>query len=197
MNLDKTLKNLAGRGFGVKYFESGAEAAEYVVGQIGEGCSVGIGGSKTVEALGLYDTLIKEHDVAWHWRVPGRETLIKELLADYFICSANAITEDGQILNIDGNGNRIAATLFGHKKVFIIAGTNKICPDYAAALSRARNTAAVINARRFDCKTPCKLDGKCHDCRSPERICKALTVLWGPMNNMETEVVIVGEELGY
>lgn len=197
MDLDKTLKNLALRGFGVKYFDKGAEAAEYVAAQIDDGCSVGIGGSKTVEAIGLYEMLIDKHDVAWHWRVPGRETLIKELLADYFICSANAITEDGQILNIDGNGNRIAATLFGHKKVFIIAGTNKICPDYDSALYRARNTAAVTNARRFDYATPCKLDNKCHDCRTPDRVCKALTVLWGPMFGMETEVIIVGEELGY
>ncbi len=197
MNLDKTLKSLALRGFGVKYFDKGAAAAEYVAAQIDDGCSVGIGGSKTVEAIGLYEMLIDKQDVAWHWRVPGRETLIKEILADYFICSANAITEDGQILNIDGNGNRIAATLFGHKKVFIIAGTNKICPDYDSALYRARNTAAVTNARRFDYNIPCKLDNKRHDCRSPERICKALTVLWGPMFNMETEVIIVDEELGY
>ena len=161
------------------------------------GGSVGIGGSKTIEKLGLYERLSETNDVYWHWRTPGAETLRQEVGADYFLSSANAISEDGEILNIDGNGNRVAATLFGHKKVFIISGTNKICPDFDSALHRARNVAAVLNAKRFDIKTPCKLDGKCHDCRSPQRICKALTVLWGPMGGMETEVVLIGEELGY
>lgn len=196
MDLEKTMKNLEMRGFKVKYFETGKDAAAYVDGEI-DGSTVGMGGSKTVEALGLFDMLSAHNDVAWHWRTPGRETLLKALTADCYICSANAITEDGQLLNIDGTGNRISATTFGHKKVFIVTGTNKICPDFDSALSRARNVAAVKNAGRFDIKTPCKIDGKCHDCRSPQRICKALSVLWGPMGGMETEIVLVGEELGY
>lgn len=196
MDLEKTMKNLEMRGFKVKYFETGKDAAAYVDGEI-DGSTVGMGGSKTVEALGLFDMLSAHNDVAWHWRTPGRETLLKALTADCYICSANAITEDGQLLNIDGTGNRISATTFGHKKVFIVAGTNKICPDFDSALSRARNVAAVKNSGRFDIKTPCKIDGKCHDCRSPQRICKALSVLWGPMGGMETEIVLVGEELGY
>lgn len=196
MDIEKTIKNLESRGFKVSYFATGAEAADYVCGAVGGG-SVGIGGSKTIEKLGLYERLSETNDVYWHWRTPGAETLRQEVGADYFLSSANAISEDGEILNIDGNGNRVAATLFGHKKVFIISGTNKICPDFDSALHRARNVAAVLNARRFDIKTPCKLDGKCHDCRSPQRICKALTVLWGPMGGMETEVVLIGEELGY
>ncbi len=196
MNIEKTIKNLEERGFAVKYFEKGADAAEYVAGQI-HSATVGIGGSKTAEALGLYDKLAQDNTVAWHWVTPGRETLEREMAAEYFISSANAISENGEILNIDGRGNRVAATLFGHKKTFIIAGTNKICPDFDSALYRARNVAAVTNAGRFDFKTPCKIDGKCHDCRSPQRICNALTVLWGPMMDMETEVVLIGEELGY
>ena len=196
MDIEKTIKNLESRGFKVRYFATGAEAADYVCGAVGGG-SVGIGGSKTIEKLGLYERLSETNDVYWHWRTPGAETLRQEISADYFLSSANAISEDGEILNIDGNGNRVAATLFGHKKVFIISGTNKICPDFDSALHRARNVAAVLNAKRFDIKTPCKLDGKCHDCRSPQRICKALTVLWGPMGGMETEVVLIGEELGY
>ena len=196
MDLEKTMKNLEMRGFKVKYFETGKDAAAYVDGEI-DGSTVGMGGSKTVEALGLFDMLSAHNDVAWHWRTPGRDTLLKALTADCYICSANAITEDGQLLNIDGTGNRISATTFGHKKVFIVAGTNKICPDFDSALSRARNVAAVKNAGRFDIKTPCKIDGKCHDCRSPQRICKVLSVLWGPMGGMETEIVLVGEELGY
>lgn len=196
MDIEKTIKNLKSRGFAVTYFDTGAQAAQHVAQQL-HNTTVGIGGSKTVEALGLYDALSKDNDVAWHWIVPGKETLAKEMVAEYFISSANAISEDGEIINIDGKGNRVAATLYGHKKVFILVGTNKICPDFAAALDRARNVAAVKNAGRFDINTPCKLDGKCHDCRSPQRICRGLTVLWGPMMEMETEVVLIGEELGY
>ena len=113
-----------------------------------------------------------------------------------YLCSANAISEDGEIFNIDGTGNRIAATVFGHEKVFIVAGVNKIAPDFDAALKRARNVAAVKNCARFGKKTPCQLDGQCHDCRSADRICKALTVLWGPMNGMETEVVLIRGDYG-
>ena len=196
MDLEKTIKNLKARGFGVSYFATGAEAADYICGEI-KNSTVGIGGSMTAEELGLYDRLAENNGVAWHWRESGMETLRKELAADYFISSANAISEDGEILNIDGRGNRVAATLFGHKKVFIVAGLNKLCDDFSSALERARNIAAVKNCTRFEAKTPCKLDGKCHDCRSADRICRALTVLWGPMMDMETEVVLIGEELGF
>ena len=196
MDIEKTIRALTGRGFAVQHFATAAEAADYLDGAI-DATTVGIGGSKTIEKLGLYERLSETNDVHWHWRKPGAETLRQEIGADYFLSSANAISEDGEILNIDGTGNRVAASLFGHKKVFIISGTNKICPDFDSALHRARNVAAVLNAGRFDIKTPCKLDGKCHDCRSPQRICKALTVLWGPMGGMETEVVLIGEELGY
>lgn len=196
MNLEKTIYNLKLRGFGVQYFETGAEAADYICGEI-KNSTVGIGGSKTVEAIGLYDKLTETNSVAWHWREPGMETLKEAQVADYYISSANAISEDGQILNIDGTGNRISSTVFGHKKVFIVAGTNKLCGDFNSALERARNVAAVKNCTRFNGNTPCKLDNKCHDCRSADKICRALTVLWAPMNNMETEVVIIGEELGF
>ena len=108
-----------------------------------------------------------------------------------------AIAETGEIINIDGKGNRLAALAFGKKRVFIVAGVNKLCDDFDSALYRARNVAATQNATRFDVKTPCKIDGKCHDCRSPQRICNALLVLWGPMMEMESvEVVLINEELG-
>ena len=90
----------------------------------------------------------------------------------------------------------VAGTLFGHERVFIVAGTNKICPDFDAALKRARNTAAVQNAERLDKKTPCRIDGTCHDCHGREGICRALTVLWGPMNGMETEIVLIDGDWG-
>ena len=196
MNLEKTMENLSRRGFKVSHFETGAQAADYVAGQI-HGCSVGMGGSMTLQALGLYERLGEDNTVYWHWKVPGAETLRAAALADVYLSSANAVSEDGEIFNIDGNGNRLAGTLYGHKKVFILAGANKIEPDFDSALARARNVAAVKNCARFGKKTPCQVDGRCHDCRSAERICHALAVLWGPMGGMETEVVLIDEELGY
>ena len=196
MNLEKTMENLSRRGFKVSHFETGAQAADYVAGQI-HGCSVGMGGSMTLQALGLYERLGEDNTVYWHWKVPGAETLRAAALADVYLSSANAISEDGEIFNIDGNGNRLAGTLYGHRKVYLIVGSNKIAPDFDSALARARNVAAVKNCARFGKKTPCQVDGKCHDCGSSERICHALAVLWGPMGGMETEVILVDEELGY
>ena len=123
MNIEKTIKNLKTRGFQVSHFATGAEAAQYINGAV-KGCSVGIGGSKTIEALGLYETLSETNTVYWHWKVPGRPTLDSAATTDVYMCSANAISEDGEIFNIDGNGNRIASTVFGHKKVYIVAGVN-------------------------------------------------------------------------
>ena len=196
MNLEKTMENLSRRGFKVSHFETGAQAADYVAGQL-HGCSVGMGGSMTLQALGLYERLGEDNTVYWHWKVPGAETLRAAALADVYLSSANAVSENGEIFNIDGNGNRLAGTLYGHKKVYILAGSNKIEPDFDSALARARNVAAVKNCARFGKKTPCQVDGKCHDCGSSERICHALAVLWGPMGGMETEVVLIDEELGY
>ena len=196
MDLEKTRKNLELRGFRVSTFDTGKEAAAYLASQI-SGCTVGFGGSKTLEALGLYETLSENNTVFWHWKAPGKETLRSAAFTDVYLSSANAISEDGEIVNIDGTGNRIAATVFGHEKVFIVAGTNKIAPDFDAALKRARNVAAVKNCARFGKKTPCQTDGQSHDCRSAERICKALTVLWAPMNGMETEVVLIDGEFGF
>ena len=196
MNLERTIKNMEARGFKVKHFATGAEAAEYLVENV-QGCSVGIGGCQTAEQLGLFDRLSAHNTVYWHWKVPGAETIAKANAADVYISGANAISEDGEILNIDGRGNRLAGQVYGDKRVYIIAGTNKICPDFESALFRARNTACVLNGRRFNHKTPCKIDDKCHDCLSPDRICRALLVLWGPMMGMSTEVILIDEELGF
>ncbi len=195
MDLEKTVRNLKARHFLVSCFASGKEAVDYLKTRICE-TTVGIGGCKTADQLGLYDALSENNRVFWHWRTPGQETLKQANAADVYITGANAISEDGEILNIDGRGNRLAGQVFGNKRVFIIAGTNKICPDFDAALYRARNVAAVENGKRFENRNPCRVDGRCHDCRSAERICNALLVLWGPMMDMTTEVVLIDEELG-
>ena len=195
MDLEKTISNFKSRGFSVSQFETGSEAAAYLCGAI-TGTTVGIGGCKTADQLGLYDALSENNTVFWHWRDSSPDVRAKENSAEIFICSANAVSEDGELVNIDGAGNRIAGQVFGHKKVYIVIGTNKICPDFDAAVYRARNVAAVLNAARFKKNTPCQVDGKCHDCRSKERICNAMTVQWFPMMGMETEIVIINEELG-
>lgn len=196
MDVQKTIRNLQLRGYSVRYFDTAAEAADYLNAEI-QNTAVGIGGCMTAQELGLFDSLSKNNEVYWHWKAPGPETIARANAAPVYITSANAMTEDGEILNIDGRGNRLAGQVYGNKKLYIIAGTNKICPDFSSALERARNVAAVKNGKRFPAQTPCKLDDKCHDCRSADKICRALLVLWAPMMGMEAEVVLIGEELGY
>ncbi len=196
-DVEKTMRNLESHGFEAKYFEKGGEAADYVSSQL-SGATIGFGGSKTVEALGLFERLGENNTVYWHWKqdaVPARKNAAS---ADVYICSANAVSETGEIVNIDGAGNRVAATLFGKKKVYIIVGINKITENCDKAVWRARNIASPLNARRFGKKTPCTVgELKCHDCSSPERICNGLVVLWRNMAMQKTEVIIIGEELGF
>ena len=135
MDVQKTIRNLKLRGYSVKRFATGKEAADYLAGEI-SGTTVGIGGCMTAKELGLYDKLSVNNEVFWHWIVPGPETIAKANAAEVYISSANAMTEDGQILNIDGNGNRLAGQVYGRKRLFIVAGTNKICPDFDSALAR-------------------------------------------------------------
>ena len=189
-------KNLAGRGFSVKIFATGAEAAAYLDGAI-DGKSVGIGGSVTAQELGLYDQLASHNDVHWHW-ANGPAERAAAMGAQVYITSVNGLAETGELINIDGAGNRVAGTLFGHEKVYFIVGRNKLAPTYDQALWRARNIAAPKNAQRLKCKTPCAVKGdRCYDCKSPDRICRGLVVLWEAMMGMEMEVVLVDEELGY
>lgn len=191
----KVEQALRQRGYTVHVFETGAEAADYLNGAI-DGVSVGIGGSVTVQQLGLYDRLAEHNQVYWHWQ-GGPEQRAKAAEADVYLTSANGLAETGEILNIDGAGNRVASTLYGHKKVYFVIGANKLAPTRDEALWRARNIAAPRNAQRLGKKTPCAVKGdKCYDCKSPDRICRGLVELWGPMMGMETEVILIGEDLG-
>ena len=193
----KVEQALRQRGYTVRVFETGGAAADYLNSAI-DGVSVGIGGSVTVQQLGLYDRLAEHNRVYWHWQ-GGPEQRAKAAEADVYLTSANGLAETGEILNIDGAGNRVASTIFGHEEVYFIVGVNKLAPDYDAALWRARNVASPKNARRLGKKTPCAVRGdKCYDCKSPERICRALAVLWErPTGIGRAEVVLVNEPLGY
>ena len=196
MAFETVKKNLEARGFSVKTFDTAAEAAAYLDGAI-DGVSVGIGGSLTVQEMGLHEKLAAHNTVHWHW-TDGQEARAKSAGADVYITSANGLAETGEVINIDGFGNRVASTLYGHKKLYFIIGRNKLAPTYDEALWRARNIAAPKNAQRLGKKTPCAVNGdRCYDCKSPERICRGLVVLWEAMMGMEMEVVLVDEELGY
>ncbi len=198
INIDKTMKNLVARGFDASYFATGKEAADYIASQL-KGETIGFGGSKTVETLGLFERLGENNKVYWHWKQEKDEARRNSTAAEVYLTSANAIAESGEIINIDGSGNRVVNTLYGKKKVYIIVGTNKIAENFDKALWRARNIAAPLNARRLNVDTPCvRGELKCYDCSSPDRICRGLTVLWNKLSGIEkTEVVIIGEEIGY
>ena len=196
MAFENVKKNLEARGFAVSTFSTAAEAAAYLDRSI-DGVSVGIGGSMTVREMGLHEKLAAHNEVHWHW-TDGQEARTKSAGADVYITSANGLAETGEVINIDGAGNRVASAIYGHKKVWIIAGKNKLAPTYDEALWRARNIAAPKNAQRLHAKTPCAVRADhCYDCKSPGRICRALTVLWGAMMGSDMEVVLVNEDLGY
>lgn len=201
MDFTTIKNNLEALEYKVSCFETGAEAAEYLAASI-QNTTVGFGGSMTLRDLGLYERLGENNKVYWHWILPEGMTQddarAMARTTDVYLSSANGIAETGEIVNIDGNGNRVAETLFGHKKVYIIVGKNKIAPDYDGALWRARNIASPKNAQRMNRKTPCAVNGdKCYDCKSPDRICRGLTVLWKKPMAAEYEVVLINEDFGF
>ena len=190
-------QNLLQRGYSVRTFSTAEEAADYLNGVI-DGKTVGFGGSITLENMGLYETLGRHNTVIWHWRAQDAAAARQETLtAQVYLSSANALAESGEIVNIDGSGNRAAATMFGHEKVYFVIGRNKLAPTYEKALWRARNIAGPQNARRLGRKTPCAVKAdRCYDCKSPDRICCGLVTLWRPMLDMEAEVILVDQDLG-
>lgn len=201
MDFTAVEQNLKARGFAVSTFADAASAADYLNAQI-DGSSAAFGGSVTLEQLSLYDRLSTHNAVYSHWHAPeglsADELREKAQTSDHYLLSANGLAETGEIINIDGTGNRVAASLYGHKKVWFIVGCNKLAPTYEEALWRARNIAAPKNAQRLGVKTPCAAKGDhCYDCRSPQRICRGLVVLWEAMKSCETEVVLINEDLGY
>ena len=201
MDFTKVKSALEARGFKVSAFPTAAEAARYLNGQI-DGVSVSFGGSVTLEQMGLFESLGQHNEVLSHWHVPAgkdpAEIRAKAMTTEVYLTSANGLAETGEIVNIDGTGNRVSGMLFGHKKVYFVVGRNKLAPDYDGALWRARNIAAPKNAQRLGTRTPCAARGdRCYDCKSPQRICRGLVVLWEAMKGCETEVVLVDEALGY
>lgn len=191
-DVDGLQKTFTGRGFAFSYFATKEAAAAYLARECA-GKRVGFGGSMTLDAMGAYDALSQTADVHWHWK--GEKPCVD---GEIFVTSANGLSATGEIVNIDGASNRVAASLYGAKTCFMVCGLNKLAPTLEAAIERARQIAAPRNAQRLKAKTPCAVDGKCHDCRSPGRICRSLVVHMGPPLSFERyEIVLIGEILGY
>ena len=194
-DLEKLRETLTARGYQVQCFDTAQQAADYLDGEL-DGATVAFGGSMTLTEMGLYPRLSAHNQVIWHWEGGSVQEAMD---TQVYISSVNGLAETGEIINIDGNGNRVASTLFGHETVYLVVGSNKLAPDYESALWRARNIAAPKNAQRLNRKTPCAVKGdRCYDCSSPDRICRALVVLWGKPNTVKKmEILLVDEALGY
>ena len=201
MDLKQTATIFQKHGFQTSVFETAAEAAAYLNKEI-DSVSVSYGGSMTVAQMGLLDLLKTHNDVIGHWDVPEgmskQEVYKRAAVTDVYLCSANGASETGELVYIDGHGNRVSSTLYGHKKVYFIVGVNKFAPTLEQAMWRARNIASPKNAQRLGRKTPCALKGdRCYDCSSPERICNGFVIHARKLSSCETEVVLINEPLGF
>ena len=196
------IKNLKRRHIEGFYCPTGADAVNKVVELIEDGSSVTWGGTMTVRDLGIPEALkrrgtleVIDRDLATTAE-EKQAMYLRAFSTDVYLSSANAISEDGVIVNIDGNGNRVAAITWGPKKVIFVIGLNKVAQTVEAALARARSTASPVNAARFDIKTPCQTDGVCHNCNSADSICNYVHFLRNSPRGRH-QVVLVGEDLGY
>lgn len=198
---EKTVEQFNSKGFKAFYFETPEEAVSFVSQEVSDK-TVGIGGSMTVREIGLYEALKENNTVYWHWEDKTDGVRQKASSAQVYVSSANGVSSDGCIVNIDGGGNRVSATLFGHEKLFYIFGENKIVPSLDDAVYRAKNIAAPLNARRFGFDLPCVKNEpmKCYDCdcNSPKRICRGIAIAERPMSGIgETYVIIIKGSFGY
>ena len=202
-NLANTIiKNMAKKNMEGYYCATSAEAVEKALSLMPEGASVTWGGSMTLTECGLMDALktanyeLIDRDTA---KTPEDSRLMyaKQVMSDYYLMSSNAITIDGELLNIDGRANRVSCLCWGPQNVIIIAGMNKVCSDVESAVQRVRNFAAPPNCVRLNRNTPCTQTGKCGDCYSPDCICSQVLITRRSSTPNRIKVILVGEELGY
>lgn len=194
--------NLQKRHFEAYYCPTKEEALKKAIELIPKEDVVSWGGSVSIEEIGLLDYVKKNYKVIDrdNAKTPEErvELMRQAILCDTFLMSANAMSEDGVLVNIDGNGNRVAALCYGPKSVVVIVGINKVCKTVEAAISRARNTAAPINVQRFDgINTPCYLNGSCANCKLPQSACSQVLLTRTNRNPSRIKVILVGEELGF
>lgn len=195
----KVIQGLESRNMSGYYAASAEDAVKQALELIPEGASVTMGGAQSVKEIGLVDAL-KNGNYNFIDRNQFEDKRAAMLLAydaDVFLSSANAMTEDGVIINIDGNSNRVSAIAQGPKKVIFIVGMNKICDDVDGAMKRARNVAAPINAQRFGLNTPCAKTGSCMNCKSPDTICCQFLITRYSRHEGRIHVILVNDHLGY
>lgn len=209
-----TLAALAENNMQPYYCATKAEALAQVKALLKPGQSIGLGGSQSLKQTGVLELVARPEYRLQNRYAPGLtraqalDVMRQSFLADVFICSANAITQQGELYNVDGNGNRVSAMIFGPKSVIVVAGVNKIVPDLSAAVQRVKAVAAPQNAKRLGCQTPCAKTGQClalqqgktglcSGCSAPQRICSSYTVLGWQQQKGRIKVILCGEELGY
>ena len=198
----KVIKGLASRNMEGYYAETREEALKKALELIPEGSSVSWGGSMSVEEIGLKKAIldgnykVKNRDTA-KTAEEKREAELAAYAADYFLASSNAMTEDGILVNIDGNANRVSCIAYGPLHVLMIVGMNKIAKDIDAAVSRARGIAAPGNCQRFPIKTPCKVNGACANCKSTDTICCQFLITRFSLHPGRIKVILVNEDLGF
>ena len=196
------IKNLDKRGMEAYYVDNKDDALKMALRFVTPGSSVSWGGSMSINEIGLIPALKAWDCTVLDRTVPKTEEEKKEFfgkvaVCDYYFMSTNAITMDGELVNIDGTGNRVASLIFGLSNVVIIAGMNKVADNLESAVDRARNTAAPMNTIRLDRKTPCTQVGRCMDCMSPDCICNQFVVTRRSAPAGRIKIILVGEELGY
>lgn len=202
MLAEKVIKGLQSRNMEGFYAETKEEALKLALELIPTGSSIGWGGSMSIEEIGLKKAVCEGDYVVYNRDIckspeEKREVELKIFGCDYLLASSNAITEDGILVNIDGNANRVAAIAYGPKHVIMIVGMNKIVKDEEAALYRARNEAATINAQRFPIETPCKKTGSCADCKSKDTICCQFLTTRFSKHTGRIKIILVNENLGF
>jgi hypothetical protein len=199
----RVVEALQKNNFSATYVNTKQEALDKLAALIPGDATVGIGGSWTIKEVGI-DTLLEERgNTVFNHNKPGlspEESLAlrrKEMTCDIFLTGTNALTLKGELVNVDGAGNRVAAMIFGPKKVIVITGINKIVTDTTAAMERIELYAAPINNKRLNRPNPCTVTGECMDCQGPTRICNVTTVMHKKPAATDVEVLIIGEELGF
>lgn len=200
----KTIEALKKNAFSAQYFSNRNDAVTYIKTQASYAQTIGIGGSMTIAQLGLQDIFIGLGKEVYNHNLPGLtpsekiEIMRKAILTDIYFSSANAITINGEIINIDATGNRVGSMLFGPKKVIIVAGRNKIVEgDVSSAIKRIKDWASPPNAKRLNFKTPCAETGFCSDCNSPDRICRIITIIERKPRLTDFEVILINDDLGF
>ncbi|SHN49644.1 Uncharacterised ACR, YkgG family COG1556 [Butyrivibrio hungatei DSM 14810] len=195
----QVIKGIESRNMKGYYAATKEEALKIALEIIPESSSVTMGGAMSAHEIGLVDAL-KNGNYNFIDRDKAedkRAAMLAAYDADYFLTSANAITEDGVMVNIDGNANRVSAIAQGPKHVVAIVGMNKVCPDVDAAMKRARNVAAPINAQRFGLNTPCTKTGSCMNCKSPDTICCQFLITRFSRHVDRIHVILVNDNLGF